>query len=1262
MARDCNCSGGCGPQSDVAEVQVTGPDGVTRREFITLVGAGTAGLLVGGPVLAVTPGAGQTVSAQNVPSTVPAAELAAWQRSLHAPAAPRVYKSGTHTDARMHLGGIGTGNFEIGADGQLTTWQLFNTLRDGHVPFYFAVRAGNAAKLLQTAGGPDWPRVAEIEMTGEYPLATLRYMDKDLPVQLEMTAFTPFAPLDTRLSSMPLAAFVFRVHNPTRQAQTVSLASFLTNPIGYDATGQINGVEHANFGGNTNAVVDMGQATVLSMTAVPGTEPTLDTPVNLYTNLNLGALHGPPADRPRTLTVQGLDRIPAAAPVNAQVATTPRSVIWIENAPNDLPVPALRAARDAVQAGATLVFAGNSMPLLETYAQVTGGKPLEANNARPDVVFEDFENGYAQWTVEGTAFGQQPARGTLPNQQQVAGFMGKQLVNSFTNGDDTTGRLISKPFTIERNFIRFLVGGGSHPTTQIRLIVNGKTVRAAAGRNDERLLPATWDVHEFAGQTAHLEIVDQQTGAWGHINVDQIEFADLPGSGAVLDLLNELLPVRFSGITPDAAHPGQVVLQNPQPAVAGQGAGFINALNYYTRTVGKGTVILATGTILKPGEEPFSPARQRAYSTLGQLVGVRYTASGGILPTAPGFGSLALGVLDPDAVGISDIADPEHAWKQFSENGMSTLNSPQGSPPSPPGRTFNGALMATVHVPAGKTVEVPFLLAWHYPNKYANDNTLMGNHYATQWPDARAVLREAVANYPTLRSRTERFRKTFYDSTLPYWLLDCVTSQASIIRHIGVVFRIGNGDIYGWEGSNGCCQPTCTHVWGYEQSLARLFPDLEREMRRIDYTHQQTEDGGINNRTAVPSPPRPSGEHPFVDGHASCILKAYREALNHQDDAWLKTYWPGIQRAVEYLIKRDAATSGGTPDGTLEDDQWNTYDEALHGVTTFIGTYYLAALRAGEELARRRGDNAAADRYHGIFEQGQKKLVELCWNGEYFQQNLADYDKRPGEIGPGCMADQLIGQWWAHQLGLGYVLPKEHVRTALKAVFKYNFLTDHTNWQHNWRKFAGGKDKGLLIATWPKGGRPASPMLYIDEVWTGIEYQVASHMIYEGMMDEAFAIIKGARDRYDGIPRAPMGRNPWNEIECGGHYARAMSSWSLLLALSGWEYDGISKVLRFAPRATPEAFKACFTGPAGWGSAAQTRRAGTQTNEFTVVEGRLPISRLHLNAAGAVKQVQATAGKTRLRPTMQRAPDGVTLTFPTPVVVMTGQTLTVRLG
>ena len=215
-------------------------------------------------------------------------------------------------------------------------------------------------------------------------------------------------------------------------------------------------------------------------------------------------------------------------------------------------------------------------------------------------------------------------------------------------------------------------------------------------------------------------------------------------------------------------------------------------------------------------------------------------------------------------------------------------------------------MAVTVEVPAGGSVEVPFLFAWRYPNKYqpaeyqafhegAPPQPWLGCHYATLWEDARAVVRQAAADWPETRRRTEGFRKTFYDSTLPYWMLDCITSQAATIRHIGVVFQLANGDIYGWEGSNGCCDPTCTHVWGYEQSLCAALPRSGKAMRRIDFKHQQRADGGVNNRDSVPSPPHPTGEIPFTDGHASCILKAYREALNHPDDGFFREYWPHDQ-------------------------------------------------------------------------------------------------------------------------------------------------------------------------------------------------------------------------------------------------------------------------------------------------------------------------------------------------------------------------------
>jgi hypothetical protein len=169
------------------------------------------------------------------------------------------------------------------------------------------------------------------------------------------------------------------------------------------------------------------------------------------------------------------------------------------------------------------------------------------------------------------------------------------------------------------------------------------------------------------------------------------------------------------------------------------------------------------------------------------------------------------------------------------------------------------------------------------------------------------------------------------------------------------------------------------------------------------------------------------------------------------------------------------------------------------------------------------------------------------------------------------------------------------VRQALTAIFAHNFrdpLGDHENLQ---RVYALQDEAGLILCSWPNGGRPYFPFVYSDEVWTGIEYQVATHLAWEGMTDEALAIVRGIRKRYDGARR-----NPWNEFECGSHYARAMAAYGLLLAFSGFRYDAVDDLIEVAPRCSG-AFRAFFCTPHGWG------RAIVEDGQarFEVVEGTL---------------------------------------------------------
>lgn len=149
--------------------------------------------------------------------------------------------------------------------------------------------------------------------------------------------------------------------------------------------------------------------------------------------------------------------------------------------------------------------------------------------AADDLLLADFEGpDYGTWKTEGTAFGPGPARGALPGQMDVSGFQGQGLVNSFFEGDKSIGTLTSPEFKIERRHLRFLIGGGGwEGKTCLNLLIDGKVVRTATGPNtepggSEALAPASWDVAEFAGKPARLQIVDDATGGWGHLNVDDI--------------------------------------------------------------------------------------------------------------------------------------------------------------------------------------------------------------------------------------------------------------------------------------------------------------------------------------------------------------------------------------------------------------------------------------------------------------------------------------------------------------------------------------------------------------------------------------------------------------------------------------------------------------------------------------------------------------------------------------------------------------------
>jgi uncharacterized protein (DUF608 family) len=228
-------------------------------------------------------------------------------------------------------------------------------------------------------------------------------------------------------------------------------------------------------------------------------------------------------------------------------------------------------------------------------------------------------------------------------------------------------------------------------------------------------------------------------------------------------------------------------------------------------------------------------------------------------------------------------------------------------------------------------------------------------------------------------------------------------------------------------------------------------------------------------------------------------------------------------------------------------------------------------------------------------------MDKMLWNGKYYIQKINNIDEHKYQFGKGCLSDQLFGQTLAHLYGLGYILPKEHIKKAIKSIYDNNFKDNLSNHHNLQRTYALNEESGLLLCSWPEGSRPKLPFVYSDEVWSGIEYQVATNLIYEGYIKEALSIVKAVRGRYDGYRR-----NPFNEIECGHHYARSMASWGLLLALSGFKYDMVKNEISFEPKINSNNFSCFFSTGKGWGIYKQRKdKRGVLVCNIEVLYGSL---------------------------------------------------------
>ncbi|MEY4054132.1 MAG: hypothetical protein RL034_1050, partial [Bacteroidota bacterium] len=564
--------------------------------------------------------------------------------------------------------------------------------------------------------------------------------------------------------------------------------------------------------------------------------------------------------------------------------------------------------------------------------------------------------------------------------------------------------------------------------------------------------------------------------------------------------------------------------------------------------------------------------------------------------TLPDYGTMAIGAIDKTCKANTAFTLPLSV-QSFSNQNINTSSK----------NVSDGPLLNSVctkHVVrGGQTITVNFIIGWHFANLKLNPVIEgKGRYYNQQFKNAASVVAYVADHFETLSTQTKLWRQTWYDSTLPWWFLERTFLNISTLATT-TAHRFDSGRFYAWEGV-GCCEGTCMHVWQYAQAMGRIFPAIERDTReRVDLGLSLTANGMIYYRGEVV-------KTAAIDGQAGTILRIYREHKMSSDKSFLQNNWDKIKLATTWVINQDK-NQDGMEDTPIE----NTLDAVWDGEIAWLVGLCIAAVKAGEQMAIEMGDSAFATTCANYVSKGTKNMEEKLFNGEYFihkpdeikgREKLGSYNT--------CHIDQVYGQSWAHQVGLGRILDKQKTISALKALWKYNFTPDvgpYIKERRGWRPYALAGEGGMVMNTNPSneakpyGENTTWQLGYFHECMSGFEHQVAAHMMAEGMTDEALVLTRMIHDRYHAAKR-----NPFNEIECSDHYARAMASYGTFISACGFDYDGPNGFISFAPKMNPDKCKVPYTAASGWGSYEQIQNEHNFTAKLHVAYGSLRLNKI----------------------------------------------------
>ena len=578
-------------------------------------------------------------------------------------------------------------------------------------------------------------------------------------------------------------------------------------------------------------------------------------------------------------------------------------------------------------------------------------------------------------------------------------------------------------------------------------------------------------------------------------------------------------------------------------------------------------------------------------------------------------------------------------WDDFIVDGDLDLRSSVAAEPA-------GSLCDKRIIKPGAIEEFTFLISWFFPNRRGwsiegEDGTsppgtnigkysdlIIGNYYTTQFSDSVDVLKKFIPRLEDLENRSKKFVEEILNTKFPEPLLDSALSNLSTLK-TQTIFQSKDGKYFGWEGigyNAGSCFGNCSHVWNYEQTTAFLFSNIAKDFRETEFLYATNNDGFMSFRVTFPLDGLQDWPIAAADGQMGCIVKLYREWSLSGDTEWLRKLWPAARKALEF-----AWIPGGwdaDQDGVMEGVQHNTMDVEYYGPNPQMGFWYLAALRAAEEMAVELSENEFAAKCKRLFENGSAWIDKNLFNGFYYEHKI--YPLQQGQtiarglrhgttgaqdtsdpelqLGSGCLVDQLIGQFLADITDLGSLADVDNIKKTAQSILEFNERKDLFDHFNHMRSYALGDEKGLLMATYPLGNRPKRPFPYFTEMMTAYEYTAAGNLIYSGEFDKGICVIANVRERFAGKTR-----NPFDEAECGRHYSRAMIAWGLFLAWTGQKFNAKKKILSFRKELENSTLP-WYTG-AAWG----TVSLDNQKLVVRVIEGEVDIETVNFKGNKYIK-------------------------------------------